>query len=315
MLSEPVVGGIVVGGFFAIGTIIGLSIFVPLYIELVLGQSASASGLALIAFMVRRDGRLDAGRPADVAARSLQAGADLRTADRDRGARSCLRSGRASCRCSQVRAPAAVGGVGMGADVSDDHGDHPERGAAASARHRDRHAELLPPAWRRASSLPCSARSCSAASIPARAADARQARLPDRRRNSRRRSAGCSLRRRSSSSIALVALLLIEERPLRGPAARAPEPEPSRRPSSGYLVRHTCIAAAGIADLARPRSDVAMRTLAHETMLRTQYESSDIGRRSETARASAMSSPKERCRNPAATAPLTKAKSAGSSTA
>ena len=51
MVREPVVGAIVVAGFFGIGTIIGLSIFLPLYIELVLGQSASASGLVLIAFM------------------------------------------------------------------------------------------------------------------------------------------------------------------------------------------------------------------------------------------------------------------------
>jgi EmrB/QacA subfamily drug resistance transporter len=51
MVREPVVGAVVVAGFFGIGTIIGLSIFMPLYIELVLGQSASASGLVLIAFM------------------------------------------------------------------------------------------------------------------------------------------------------------------------------------------------------------------------------------------------------------------------
>ena len=51
MVREPVVGAVVVAGFFRIGTIIGLSIFMPLYIELVLGQSASASGLVLIAFM------------------------------------------------------------------------------------------------------------------------------------------------------------------------------------------------------------------------------------------------------------------------
>jgi MFS family permease len=43
--------GIVVAGFFSIGTIIGLSIFIPLYIELVLGGSPSASGIVLIAFM------------------------------------------------------------------------------------------------------------------------------------------------------------------------------------------------------------------------------------------------------------------------
>ena len=51
MVRQPVVAAIVVAGFFSIGTIIGLSIFVPLYIELVLGHSASASGLVLIAFM------------------------------------------------------------------------------------------------------------------------------------------------------------------------------------------------------------------------------------------------------------------------
>jgi EmrB/QacA subfamily drug resistance transporter len=51
MLREPVVAGIVVAGFFSIGTVVGLSIFVPLYMELVLGHSASASGAALIAFM------------------------------------------------------------------------------------------------------------------------------------------------------------------------------------------------------------------------------------------------------------------------
>jgi MFS family permease len=63
MVREPVVGAIVVAGFFGIGTIIGLSIFMPLYIELVLGQSASASGLALIAFMGGATiGSLTAGR-------------------------------------------------------------------------------------------------------------------------------------------------------------------------------------------------------------------------------------------------------------
>jgi EmrB/QacA subfamily drug resistance transporter len=51
MLREPVVAGIVVAGFFSIGTVVGLSIFVPLYMELVLGHSPSASGAALIAFM------------------------------------------------------------------------------------------------------------------------------------------------------------------------------------------------------------------------------------------------------------------------
>ena len=50
VLREPVVTRIVVAGFFSIGAIIGLSIYVPLYLELVLGASPSMSGLALIAF-------------------------------------------------------------------------------------------------------------------------------------------------------------------------------------------------------------------------------------------------------------------------
>jgi MFS family permease len=37
--------------FFSIGTIIGVTIFTPLYCEMVLGASASISGLALIGFM------------------------------------------------------------------------------------------------------------------------------------------------------------------------------------------------------------------------------------------------------------------------
>src|SRR3954452_866756 len=51
MLKEPVVCGIVVAGFFSIGTIVGLSIFIPLYVELVMALSPSASGVVLIAFM------------------------------------------------------------------------------------------------------------------------------------------------------------------------------------------------------------------------------------------------------------------------
>jgi multidrug resistance protein len=50
VLREPVVTRIVTVAFFSIGAIIGLSIYVPLYLELVLGASPSVSGLALIAF-------------------------------------------------------------------------------------------------------------------------------------------------------------------------------------------------------------------------------------------------------------------------
>ncbi len=50
VLREPVVTRIVITAFFSIGAIIGLSIYVPLYLELVLGVSPSVSGIALIAF-------------------------------------------------------------------------------------------------------------------------------------------------------------------------------------------------------------------------------------------------------------------------
>jgi EmrB/QacA subfamily drug resistance transporter len=63
MVREPLIGAIVAAGFFGIGTIVGLSIFVPLYIQLVLNESASASGLVLIAFLAGATiGSLVAGR-------------------------------------------------------------------------------------------------------------------------------------------------------------------------------------------------------------------------------------------------------------
>jgi MFS family permease len=52
VLGERTVAGVVISGFFSIGAIVGLSIYMPLYLELALGASASTSGLALIAFMV-----------------------------------------------------------------------------------------------------------------------------------------------------------------------------------------------------------------------------------------------------------------------
>jgi EmrB/QacA subfamily drug resistance transporter len=51
MLRDRVVCAIVVAAFFAIGTIIGLTIMTPLYLGLVLGLNASQSSLALIAFV------------------------------------------------------------------------------------------------------------------------------------------------------------------------------------------------------------------------------------------------------------------------
>src|SRR4029079_866822 len=52
MVGEPLIGLTVLAGFCAIGTAIGLSIFVPLYLQLVLGTSASGAGVALITYVV-----------------------------------------------------------------------------------------------------------------------------------------------------------------------------------------------------------------------------------------------------------------------
>jgi MFS family permease len=50
VLSDRTVAGTVIAGFFSIGTIIGLSMFTPLYLALVQHASAFKSGVALIAF-------------------------------------------------------------------------------------------------------------------------------------------------------------------------------------------------------------------------------------------------------------------------
>jgi len=56
VLRERTVAAMVVAGFFSIGVVIGLAIFLPLYLELVLGMSPSGSGTALIVFMAAATG-------------------------------------------------------------------------------------------------------------------------------------------------------------------------------------------------------------------------------------------------------------------
>jgi MFS family permease len=51
VLSDRTVAGTVIAGFFSIGTITGLSIFMPLFLEESLQATALMSGIALIAFM------------------------------------------------------------------------------------------------------------------------------------------------------------------------------------------------------------------------------------------------------------------------
>jgi EmrB/QacA subfamily drug resistance transporter len=51
VLRNPIVTFGVIGTFFGVGATVGLSVFLPLYFEAVLGLTASQSGLALIALM------------------------------------------------------------------------------------------------------------------------------------------------------------------------------------------------------------------------------------------------------------------------
>ena len=51
ILRAPIVGATAVAGFFSVGVIIGLTIYMPVYFELVLGFSPSGSGTALIVFL------------------------------------------------------------------------------------------------------------------------------------------------------------------------------------------------------------------------------------------------------------------------
>lgn len=63
LIRDPLIRLMIIAAFFSIGTIIGLSIVVPLYLELVLGFSASGGGVALIAYVVGTSlGSLSSGR-------------------------------------------------------------------------------------------------------------------------------------------------------------------------------------------------------------------------------------------------------------
>jgi MFS family permease len=52
ILGGRITGTITAAAFFGVGSIIGLSIYTPLYCQVVLGVSASLSGIALIGFMI-----------------------------------------------------------------------------------------------------------------------------------------------------------------------------------------------------------------------------------------------------------------------
>ncbi len=148
MLRAPIVGATAAAGFFSVGVIIGLTIYMPVYFELVLGFSPSGSGTALIVFLAAATvGSFIAGRlmvrlthyklvpVGGLAARHRHAHR------RSPGSRAGCRSSRSAC-CSRSAARARR-------DVSGHHHDRAERGRAAPARHRDRRAQLRPAAGRR----------------------------------------------------------------------------------------------------------------------------------------------------------------------
>jgi EmrB/QacA subfamily drug resistance transporter len=51
VMREPVVTAVIIAAFFSVGVITAISIFLPLYLELVLGLSPSGSGTAMIVFL------------------------------------------------------------------------------------------------------------------------------------------------------------------------------------------------------------------------------------------------------------------------
>ena len=147
MIGEPLIGLMVVAGFFSIGTIIGLAIVVPLYLELVLGYSASAAGIALIAYVVGNSiGSLSAGRLMSRLVHYKR----VPLWSMPLSIATFLAAGVGAGRLVAARHLPGAGDQRLRRrhHVSVHHGDDPERGRAASLRDRDRHAQLLPPARR-----------------------------------------------------------------------------------------------------------------------------------------------------------------------
>ena len=115
VLREPVVAGnVVAAGFFSIGAIIGLSIYLPLYLELVLGASRLDVGPRADRLHGRHRGRGLRGRPRPRPPSALHAHSAGGPAARDRGprrdggrARDSSRSAASPCCCSCAAAGSA----------------------------------------------------------------------------------------------------------------------------------------------------------------------------------------------------------------
>ena len=148
VLANSVVRNGVGAMFFAVGSLVGLSVFMPLYFEAVLGLSAATSGVALIALMGGAvTGATISGRIMvhyTHYKRTAVAGLALATIFT-----AALAFWPASLSFVAVEIVLAVIGIGLGHDLPDRHHGGPERRAAPPARHGDRRAQLLPLARRR----------------------------------------------------------------------------------------------------------------------------------------------------------------------
>ena len=139
ILNGRVTGAIICAAFFAVGTIIGVTIYTPLYCQTVLGISASQSGLILIAFMVGTTICFADHRAADGPSEALHAHSDAEPdAVYHRARPACRQSGgifMAGIRAASVRAR-----HGARPDVSDEHAGDAEFREAASDGDCDGHA-------------------------------------------------------------------------------------------------------------------------------------------------------------------------------
>ena len=166
VLFNPVVGTGTAANFFVVGTMVGLSIYVPIYFEAVMGLTASQSGFSLIALM----GGTVTG--AQIAGRIM-----VWTDHYKRGplAGLLLAIVGAALLAVRLRRDAALGDGSAaggdrprhGHDLPGDHGVHPERGrsrtsSAPRRRPSTSSARSAAPSW-----SPPSARSSSAASASA----------------------------------------------------------------------------------------------------------------------------------------------------
>ena len=128
--------------FFAVGTVIALTIMLPLYAQLALGLSVSEFGRGDHRAARRRHDHVGRGRPAARALYPLQTRAAGGSPALDGGAgaaRACTDRLFARRRARLDRAR----GARIGPDISVHDRGRAEHGRAASARRRDRHDELL----------------------------------------------------------------------------------------------------------------------------------------------------------------------------